>query len=322
MRPMKWVFSCCVLSLAAFSHASFDLMLAPDAAGGIQRLDPKTGASLGKFGGSLNYRYIEASYASKSALAVDSTSGRLYRLNYSTGESNYTGAGVAPSWSSMSQDGDTVSYSWGSQIYRYSASTGGFLSQSSTTLPSYPQYYCGLNSSFGAAIYLNGSTLSCQGVNGTTGANIATPASTSLIATAFSGPVAVQTGGTKYYVSTARAGTAWNIIRWFMAGDGSISGSLSQTISGFSTAAGDLVSITPAHTGFYLVGRDATNPTTQTRISEFDDNGAFNQLNSYTMNFQSPTGSFKPGIVLAPEPGTFLALGLGGLALIRRRRNR
>lgn len=322
---MKWFALVAAFGFVTSSQASFDLLLTPDAAGGVQRIDPKTGASLGKIGGVVNYNCIEASFSSGAAFMHDSGSGRFYRYNYSTGDRLGQTGSVSAVWSSLNQNGDTMAYTPlnGTGVGRYSLSTGNFLG--GTTFPStgFGGFYTEYNSSFGAYTYLNTST--SQSVNQgclTTGSLTGGQINFNPIV-AQTGLVYLGSGSNKYMISVVGTASGWFVARMiYDTATGNMTGGGTQPLTGFSLAGGSIPSLVASHNGFYVVGRDATNPGTHTRIQEFDDLGIFALQNNYTMAFQTPTGLFKPGIVLAPEPGTWAALGLGALALMRRKRTR
>lgn len=93
----------------------------------------------------------------------------------------------------------------------------------------------------------------------------------------------------------------------------------SQTIStGFSNAV--VPAATPSHDGFYLVGHDSTTSTTL-RFRQFNSIGSFTAVNEFTLAAFGAAGVpfFQVANIVAPEPGSMLAVGLGALMLLRRR---
>ncbi len=83
------------------------------------------------------------------------------------------------------------------------------------------------------------------------------------------------------------------------------------------------VAIAPAHMGFYLIGSDSTT-NTLTRFVKYDSNFTPGQTDSWTENFdtRNTNSIYSVGMVLAPEPGTMIALGAGVAALLQRRRKK
>ncbi len=80
------------------------------------------------------------------------------------------------------------------------------------------------------------------------------------------------------------------------------------------------VSLAPAHNGYYVVGADAMSPGSLTRITQYDDDAQGFLYDSWTVGLNvSGNAGFGVGMVLAPEPGTMIALGAGVLALLRKR---
>jgi hypothetical protein len=80
------------------------------------------------------------------------------------------------------------------------------------------------------------------------------------------------------------------------------------------------VNIMAAHDGFWVVGRASSSPTA-TRFTKFNSGGLLD--GSYvTTAVQVPNYKWTGSNVIAPEPGTMLALSAGALALCKRRKRK
>lgn len=330
---MKWFVAVAAFGIVASSQASFDLLLTPDAAGGIRRIDPQTGAMLGKFGGTANYRLIEASQSTGRALAFESDTGRFYGYNYSTGErtanSLRTYTGVKPEWSSLAADGDTVvlgRHSLTTIADRFSLSSSSFIG--GTTISTTIGGVYAERGSFGILTddYTSSLNLTARGV---TSAGVVVGSVVDAGHCQFMGGPIYIDGPSPCWVQPAALGSGSPsvvLVKWGVnATTGAITSFGLQSMLGMYGTASSIFSVVRSHNGFYVIGRDAVSPSTLTRIREFDNLGSptthYTQLNDYTLPFESPLELFKPGIVLAPEPGTWAALGLGALALMRRKRS-
>lgn len=89
----------------------------------------------------------------------------------------------------------------------------------------------------------------------------------------------------------------------------------------FSTTA-STPSVVAGHENLYVIGESST--TGRTRIVRFGvsaTSGSTLLMNNFEVNF-TPEPGMNAGIVVAPEPGTMLALGAGLAAVLRRRKSR
>lgn len=88
------------------------------------------------------------------------------------------------------------------------------------------------------------------------------------------------------------------------------------TAYGFSVQyANTADAVTQSHNGAYLIGSD-TSSSSNVRVAEIDRGGYIVRSNMLS----GINGVKKVAIVLAPEPGTVAAIGLGIAALLKRRR--
>ena len=77
----------------------------------------------------------------------------------------------------------------------------------------------------------------------------------------------------------------------------------------------------PAHGGFFLVGQSSTTAT-DTLVRKMDNATSF--AAEYTNTISGTTftvGAYQAANVVAPEPGSMIALGVGIAALLRKRRS-
>lgn len=93
-------------------------------------------------------------------------------------------------------------------------------------------------------------------------------------------------------------------------------------VNSFTMASTSVMSLAVAHNGFYAVGADGSSPTTTTRILHFNNSNFGGQTLGWTVAIDSRTTSnnFTVANVVAPEPASMAALGLGVIALLRRRK--
>lgn len=304
--------------VVGYAHASFDLGLLPDASGGIRRVDLQTGAMFGKFGGITQYSTALGTFGSKRAWGFQKDYNKAYLFDYSTGEVQLetlsNGGGVPRS---LSMDSSTIVESNNPYLYRFGYSNLSYINGFSGYNNGYR--FAELSSTQSLYWALGGSTATVQMINPTTGATVGT--ATSLTGMAAVGDLEIipwSSAGANYVVGVGRDNS--NNVKLYYGSVNSSNATLnmSTTLTGFSST--DLPTIVKAHNGFYVIGRDATNPTTTTRVQEFDNIITYSLRNEYTLAYQSPTGYFDGSTILAPEPGSWAALGLGAMALLRRRR--
>ncbi len=287
------------VSAAAASHASFELLMAVDfGLNQVHRYDPVTGISLGSFG--------QGMMSGAAKIAINESTGVAYvtnlyldsvqMWNYHTG--HYLGDfanSVNDPWGIVRLNNGNIVVANGSSVRTYSTSGG-------------------LISSFGSSGY----GLGTDGVNLFLGENFQirkVTASGSVLGT-------IATPGRDNNDIQIRGNTAYSAAfvgsnrlgRFSPAG---MIGYSETTVSNLDPV-GNMEAIALSHGAImYLPGRSTAigNPTVFSRYHSVS-----NVAISTFGNLPSTSRITGMAIVLAPEPGTMTAIGLGLVGLLRRRR--
>ncbi|MCC6686340.1 MAG: PEP-CTERM sorting domain-containing protein [Fimbriimonadaceae bacterium] len=310
---MKLILTSALCLAWAMSLASFDLMLIQEATpvGGlyrVHRVDPANGVSLGSFQIGPDSKGLAASQSRGEMYTMD-VNGNLRTWDYSTGAMKsvrYVGTGLIQDFI-ISNDQSKVYFVNGSNlVYSYDLTTNGtgtIINQAGTQLTRLTQagngdiYACDIASGKlgrynAASSYFLASTETYYG---------STVDQMTYVSNVFPGYGAV------YYGSDATA-FGYNIT----AGGNFYAG----TAYGFSVQyANTADAVTQSHNGAYLIGSD-TSSSSNVRVAEIDRGGYIVRSNMLS----GINGVKKVAIVLAPEPGTVAAIGLGIAALLKRRR--
>jgi hypothetical protein len=296
------------------AHASFDLSLVTDAGtNSVHRIDPISNMYLGSFGGGIlsNPRGIAINQSLQRAYVLDATS-RVSVWNYNTGEfvSSFNASLSGASFLTANSDG-TLNVAGTLSVRRYSVSgstlatytrVGGFTIQQGIRLQD-GQFYMSTRT---------GDNRALERFNYTTGAFIGTSVWVSDRMIPMSGSF---DGSPSANVLNAIAASGTVVLELDIINNGP-SGAISATTSLIDTVTG----IAEGHGSMsFAVGRDKTTPT-RGGIVRFDRNTlTFGPTLAGTANIVNPTGLAN---VVAPEPGTMIAVGVGLAALARRRRPR
>lgn len=121
------------------------------------------------------------------------------------------------------------------------------------------------------------------------------------------------------------SGTTTNLLSQELNTDGSFVNNPQSILIGTSFSMSRMMpAVVRGHSGVYVVGDDASGSTTA-RITRQDFNGSFLFNSSFTIPapggaLNAGAGFFQPSIVVAPEPATMAAIGVGVAALLRRRK--
>ena len=289
------------LGLSSLSFASFDLMLIADNNNVVHRVDPTNGAYLGNFAVSFVPYQMVASYATKRLYAQNGNSISVY--DYSTGQLlNVFGGGSFLGGITISSDGNTI-YAGNTSagtINRYTPS-GSFLGTFVSGLRTNAMSLA--TDSSGRLYVTNGANAFCYDASGTLISSSTTPIAAptasafSYGGTGFGSALVQANGGASYGYNGVSSG--------FLA--------TPQTYSfGNMASAQGAVS---GHLGAYVLGKDFS--TTGLRVTKVEPYPIYPSTSFVMSQITSHRAS---AIVLAPEPGTWAALGLGALGLVRRRR--
>lgn len=298
------------LALAASSQASFDLMIAHDTTSNkFHRYDPTTGAYLGAFN-HLGFNTLDKMIADSSTGIVHALSGnQVYRYNYSTGQYlGYQTIGTLINDFVLSPD-HTRYYGVTNTASVTNALVGGVgwttLTGTLANSPSNALWYGDklVTSNLATKSY----TLSS--ITGTTISQVYNGANMNASATSLKNMVVVEsTSGTSHLVQPiGGAVCAYPFIT-----STSLSGTTSVNFAGFQFA--NILSLAAGHAGyFYMTGTTSGGTLHTMMISE-------NNYGGVDFNMPQITSFDQMAVAIAPEPGTWAALGLGAFALLRRKR--
>jgi len=300
------------LLVVARAHASFDLILTYDAATqAVHRIDPISKAYLGSFavpGPSA----MKASFVQKSLYLAYGYRASVF--DYSTGEER-VGRNIYVSSSiysmALSPDQSTLYLGLASGgIVAYNAATSALIgtvasvtrADAMTTLPD------------GRLLVLDGGatghTMKLLTAAGVLQSSYASDSSTSFVSNSiayWNNPTAPQEN---FFYRGTQTGSNYQYGS-LNHGSSTLIGPAASSYTGYS----NLSFHEAGHTGGYFMGVDSTT-SNGLRITRFSSDGYQVSTGTYSQ-ILSPT---QTAIVLAPEPASFAALGLGCIAFLRRRR--
>jgi len=296
------------------AHASFDLSLVTDAGtNSVHRIDPITNAYLGSFGGGIlsNPRGIAINQSLQRAYILDATS-RVSVWNYNTGEfvSSFNANLSGASFLTANSDG-TLNVAGSSTVRRYSVTgstlatytRSGTLNVQQGILLQDGQFYMSTRT---------GDSRALERFNYTTGAFIG---SSSWLADRM-----IPMSGSFDASPSANALNAFAFLGSAVVELDVINNGPSSTVATSTQLIDTVVGVAEGHGSMsFVLGRDKTTPT-RGGIARFDRNTfTYGLTLAGTANIVNPTGLAN---VVAPEPGTMIAVGVGLAALARRRRPR
>ena len=302
---MKYVALSLAVSFAAISHASFEMMLIADNTNGvIHRYDPVNRVYLGSFG--------QGSLLPVTSMALDQTNGRVFvkqntfltAFNYATGEALFSTSTNAGAIAYREDFGDLIT-STSLGLLRQGVSMSGF---------GIPSVYSGAPASTqitsdGSSIFIanpaNGTFVRYSGSS--TATTIATTGSNAgMTGDTIAGMMTSQSGGFHFALSATDR-------RYYVT-------TLSYSVvSGSTSTLTTTTAITRGHGSYgYYLGATATGFGVQ---KFYDDGVSFQNFTQVAL--PSQIGAINSAVtVVAPEPGSMIALGLGVAALLRNRKAR
>lgn len=316
---------CFVLALAgamSAAHASFELMILPNANSSVlSRWDPVSRVNLGTIGEQGGTSVMSVNQmATGNIAATSSVSSVLYEPYNGT----YQGSiGTPSALCSIDPNHVTLYEAFGQNAYRYNGTTGSYISNMATGLNIYGiigvtstrAFVYGTNTSgdlVARGVDFSTNTLGIQ----TTLVNAATIPTPTLIGMG-AASVNANTGG--YTIKfTYRSSANLNYLTVMNYNSSmALTSYSSSALNGFGTGALCVIS---GHLGYYVVGDDAASSTV-TRLTRF---GTDNVIlgSSTTSSVDVPSSRWSGANILAPEPGPFVAMGLGLAALVARRRRK
>lgn len=309
----------CVLFIGGIlvspAAASYDLMLystfdAATSTGYVHRVDPVSGAYLGSFAAGNLIRSMAVNKFTNEVYVADNT-GVIRGFDYSSG--NFTRL-ITPSLSvsdlAVSNDGKQVFYTSGdTKLRSFTLATSSNAIVYTHTSNMYrltmtPTNKLAVAADSGALVQLNPS-----------GSNYVFASSTTL----FGLPTASQC--TQFAISYATGGSTLSFLTYGVGagyGYAYLDSSYNLNGAGSAISASNFAivrTVATAHVGYYLVGQDSSSVAT--RISMLDPYGL--PVRSFALPSAYGVAT-NCAIILAPEPGTYLALGLGIAAIALRRR--
>ena len=309
---------CLIAAMCAFSaaNASFDLMLLPSSDGKIYRYDPANQVHLGSFG----------SGGTIDATAVNPINGELVLIRQGAASMGYNPNTGALNWASGGGGGvQWIGYNTALNRYDVLASNrfldtvagneyifGPSLAPTNT-VQNYIRYDNGSGLAFGMD-YNAGIITFRRWTNGATLLN----SNTQSIGTFNYISNLMQHDLETYVVMSNGSSHMFSQVLSPTTTSAGVFGAnfVNATLSGFDI--GGRVYLVRSHTGFYAVGKD--NSSANWRVNELINLNANNWYNAGGVVTSVAYQAALPSIVLAPEPGSMIALGAGLLAILKRRK--
>ena len=301
---MKYVALSLAVSFAAIGHASFEMMLIADNTNGvIHRYDPVNRVYLGSFG--------QGSLLPVTSMALDQTNGRVFvkqdtfltAFNYATGEALFSTSTNAGAIAYREDFGDLIT-STSLGLLRLGVSMSGFgITSVYSGAPASTQI-----TSDGSSVFIanpaNGTFVKYSG-SSTATTTVTTSSNAGLTGDTIAGMMTSQSGAFHFALSATDR-------RYYVT-----SSLANSVVSGSASTLTTTTAITRGHGEYgYYLGATATG----FGIQKFFENGD-NFQNFPQVALPSQIGAINSAVtVVAPEPGSMIALGIGVAALLRKRK--
>jgi hypothetical protein len=306
-----------VLALLSQAHGSFELILAANISDNkIDRYDGDTGAYLGSFGSSSSTNWAVVADQPRNLVYMTVNNGsRVNKYNYNTGElvGTFTGTFAIDSWQAINSAGTEFYNPRGTNIEVINPNTGAVIRTITRAGMAFRSVVSIANQTI-VAMGIESGSLVARSYNTATGATIdseiITPATFATQSSMIGGQSAIAT---HYYEGNADT----NIARIGYNASGVFTGFSTQTVQTLGNNLGAFgEGMAKSHVGVWMVGGSAAGSLANPVLRRYIGATTLDFEREYTLRTKSYTSITT---VLAPEPGTMLALG-GGLALILRRR--
>ncbi len=314
------------LAISGSVAASFDMMYIPDAGGSIvHRFDPVNRVYLG----SINAPSRMASgNNSSSRLAVCETGSLPYFVNGYTGEFQTSTTGASAQTIHLKAAGNELLASSGAVLRRYDPVSAALISSAGVSGTMFAQSIAEIGGSRIAVLGTTANGITLQTYSSTLGflsETLLISSANAASSAALSSMAFVTLGGASHVVFTYRnSSNQVSLARVAMTGGITPGATSQEVLSGFSTTSAlTTTSVMAGHGGsFFIVGQGTTSTISRV-IQGYIVPGiaTFTTQNYTTTAFVAPVGGYWSGSnVVAPEPGSMIAIGAGILGLLRRRR--
>jgi hypothetical protein len=309
------------------AHASFEMMLLPGADGRIYRYDPINNITLGSYRTLSSMTMVTADL---NGIAFSSHTGGFGFLShdYSTGVPTGSLFGLTASIASQLVNGSLYVMTT-TEVWKFNATTGAlqgtYGSGGATTFRTMANFanrmiVIGTNA---------GGQITYQTFDMTT---LASSGTTTLATTVFAGSTMGKAAALRNERTNANLAaytyrdSSGNLTvgRFAINNDGTIPMSTTYTtaLSGYSVT-NFMPALMAGHNTVYAYGQDVTVGT-DARIVTYELNTSLLANTSWTFaaggGFRSFAHPYQGAILVAPEPGTMIGLGLGLAAILKRRR--